>query len=136
MAFIEGCVVTKSDFSDTEFEQLRARLKQYPERFLGCVVKNLTVLLAGLLLAGCASSPETVSATGVAGEPVTMASAESKTESTDDGDQMICRNEKKLGSSLPQRVCLTKSQREEISRINQSDMANKVRTPSSQPRLN
>lgn len=47
------------------------------------------------------------------------------------GERMICKNERVTGSALPRRVCMTKSQRDELRQnAQQNIMASQRSTPS------
>lgn len=80
-----------------------------------------TGLIATVLLAGCAAEPAKVSTPAAAPTPVAAANAETAstktvageatpTEAALDDNEVVCRNEKPLGTRIGKRVCKTRAQ--------------------------
>lgn len=77
------------------------------------------IVLAALVVAGCASPPapeNSVAATG------TAASVAAGAESGDDPDELICRREQVTGTNFRRRVCMTRAQREQEQSDSQEEM--------------
>lgn len=88
-------------------------------------------LVATALLAGCASEPAKDSTPAAASEPVAAVSADPASTrsatgeatptqaaladqpSAEDDNEVICRNEKTLGTRIGKRVCKTRAQRKQ-----------------------
>lgn len=78
--------------------------------------KSSIAMITLLLLAGCTATPadRTATASGSSND-TTEASGQqvasaSQTENTADDDELICKNERVVGSRLPRRVCGTQRQ--------------------------
>ncbi len=74
------------------------------------LTRHLSMIAASMMLAGvCAAEPD------AAGAPADAARIA-------DDNQLICKREYVLGSSIPKRVCLTKAQRREMQEAAQRNM--------------
>lgn len=73
--------------------------------------------LSGLLLVGCAASPDQESTT-VSGRSY-ESTADAKRAAAD--DDVICTYEKRIGSHMKQATCMTKQQREEQTEASQEE---------------
>jgi hypothetical protein len=74
------------------------------------------VFLAGLLLAGCQTTP-----------------AEDAQVAANDPDRLICRNDKVTGQNRRERVCQTAAQREAQRQATQDDILNRSRDRANVP---
>jgi len=87
-------------------------------------VTTLMGLLAAALLAGCASEPaqdaapkpvadaaaDSASMTPASGQPIATQANLAEQPSAVDDNEVICRNEKPLGTRIGKRVCKTRAQ--------------------------
>ena len=74
------------------------------------------VFLAGLILAGCQSTP-----------------AEEAQLAANDPDRLVCRNEKVTGQHRPERVCQTARERDAQRQATQEDILNRSRDRANNP---
>lgn len=77
----------------------------------------LIALLPLTLVAACAGAPDAGSTAAAAGAPPSKLA-----KATLDGDKMICRRERVVGTHRPQRICISKSDRAALAEKARDDL--------------